>query len=176
MNQKTALVSLILLLLAFSILSCENRKEPASKPSDQELREDLLKHNRNLVLTEDERILAFIKRRGWEMSQSGTGLYYQIIGEEGVKAQKGDRVFVSYKIQLLNGDLAYESNEGEFEQFVVAQDAVESGLHEGIQLMSVGQKAKFIVPPHLGHGLTGDQNKIPSNASLVVFIKLEGIK
>ncbi len=162
--------------LSLFLGACNGNEPEPAKPSDKTLREDLLKHNRNLVLTEDERILAFIKRRGWAMEQSGTGLYYQVEGPEGTKANIGDRVFVSYKIHLLNGELAYSSEEGEPEQFFVAQDAVETGLHEGVQLMSVGQSAKFIVPPHLAHGLTGDQNKIPSNSSLVVFLKLEAIR
>ena len=40
----------------------------------------------------------------------------------------------------------------------------------------VGDKAKLIVPSHLGHGLLGDFDKVPPMRSLVIDIKLIGIK
>lgn len=56
------------------------------------------------------------------------------------------------------------------QKLLVGKDNVEAGLHEGIQLMHVGDQMRFILPSHLAHGLTGDQSKIPR--SPVSFTKL----
>jgi len=51
-------------------------------------------------------------------------------------------------------------------------DNVESGLHEVILLMKVGDKAKVVLPSHLAFGLTGDSSKIPHSTPLVYDIQL----
>jgi len=43
-------------------------------------------------------------------------------------------------------------------------------------LMNKGAKAKFILPSHLAHGLLGDENKIPSNATVIYDIELLDFK
>ena len=49
---------------------------------------------------------------------------------------------------------------------------VESGLEEGILLLKLGDKARFIIPSYLAHGLSGDQDKIPPKATLIYTIKI----
>jgi FKBP-type peptidyl-prolyl cis-trans isomerase len=51
-------------------------------------------------------------------------------------------------------------------------DNVENGLHEAIQYLRVGDKAKIILPSYLAHGLTGDSDKIPPMASVLYDIEL----
>jgi FKBP-type peptidyl-prolyl cis-trans isomerase len=50
---------------------------------------------------------------------------------------------------------------------VVGQGEVEPGLDEGIRLLHSGDKARFILPPHLAYGLIGDENKIPARSVIV---------
>jgi FKBP-type peptidyl-prolyl cis-trans isomerase len=49
---------------------------------------------------------------------------------------------------------------------------VESGLEEGILLLQEGDKARFIMPPHLAHGLIGDRDKIPARATIIYDLEL----
>ncbi len=49
---------------------------------------------------------------------------------------------------------------------------VESGLHHGVKHLSVGDKAKFILPSHLAFGTYGDGEKIPSKATLLYDLEL----
>jgi FKBP-type peptidyl-prolyl cis-trans isomerase len=100
------------------------------------------------------------------MFRNDGGKYTDISEEAGMKAT------VKYKISLLNGRVCYTSDNKGLEQFVVDNDQVESGLHEGIKRMKVGNKAKFILPSHLAHGLIGDEDKIPSHAPIVYDIEL----
>ena len=61
---------------------------------------------------------------------------------------------------------------GQPQEFIVALDDVEAGLHEGIQKLAIGDKAIFILPAHLAHGVSGDQSAIPPQSPLVYDIEL----
>jgi FKBP-type peptidyl-prolyl cis-trans isomerase len=49
---------------------------------------------------------------------------------------------------------------------------VESGLHEGVQLLSPGDSAILVIPSYRAHGLIGDQDRIPMRSSVVYRVGL----
>jgi FKBP-type peptidyl-prolyl cis-trans isomerase len=55
---------------------------------------------------------------------------------------------------------------------VVGKGGVESGLEEGILLLHEGDKARFVLAPHLAHGLIGDENRIPPRSIIIYYIEL----
>jgi FKBP-type peptidyl-prolyl cis-trans isomerase FkpA len=134
--------------------------------------EKLIHTNQQLLAQENAEIEEYITLKKLVMKRTGTGLRYSIdsLGN-GIHPKTNQYVSVFYKVSLLNGEVCY-SSDGKSEIFRVDHDHVESGLHEGIKLMRVGDKAKFILPSHLAHGLTGDQNKIPPNAAIIYDIEL----
>jgi len=81
-------------------------------------------------------------------------------------------VTVDFEITLLDGSLCYSSQENGPESFIVEKADVESGLHEAMQLMCTGDRAKFILPSRMAHGLIGDEEKIPPLAPVVYDIHL----
>ena len=97
---------------------------------------------------------------------------------KGDKKGKGKTVLpgmeatITYKVKLLDGTLCYSSDSLGAKTFLVEQDNVESGLHEGIQKLREGDVAMFIIPSHLAHGLLGDESKIPTHASVIYEIEL----
>lgn len=160
------------MLILFCLLSFSCKNEEKKAPVEVPPKEVLIQKHQNRIQTEEDRINAYIKRRNWSMLETGSGLRYRIVEKgSGPSAKEGMRAFVNYKISLLNGSLCYASTE-EPESFIIGHDAVESGLHEGIQYLNEGDKAVLIMPPHLAHGLIGDRDKIPANASLVFEIDL----
>ena len=165
--------SLIFLMV---LLACQSN----SKQNNQDGRlaqDSIIEMNKTRMRTEDFQINNYIERNKMTMQKSGTGLRYHITGNgSGEKPIKGQRVRVAYKISLLNGTLCYQSDVKDSYEFKVDQDNVESGLHEGIKLMKKGERAQFILPSHLAHGLTGDQNKIPPSSPLLYEIDLIDIK
>lgn len=113
---------------------------------------------------------------GFEKTESG--LYYKILEKgNGTKAQKGKIVSVHYEGKLDNGqvfDSSYKRNQPI--EFSLGVGQVISGWDEGISLLNVGDKARFVIPPHLGYGTRGAGGVIPPNAVLVFDVELKNVK
>lgn len=130
--------------------------------------------NEQFTKEEEFDIKLFLKRRpDWDMIETGSGLRYWIYNDvPGDNAKEDDYVDVLFEVRMLNDSLIYKTNHNEVSSFKVDKSNVETGVQEGIKFMSVGDKAKFIVPSHLGHGLLGDFRKIPPLQVLVIDIEL----
>ena len=168
----------ILVLASFFLIACQSdsQKENLAKVRSSEMKEPLLHANKGLVSKESTEIEAYISRRQWKMQSTGSGLRFLIYKNgNGPLAEAGKYAFINYKISLLNGNECYRSKDKP-ERFLIDQDNVESGLHEGIKMLHVGDKAILILPPHLAHGLIGDQEKIPPLSTIIYDIELVDIK
>lgn len=170
---KTVLAFFIPFLLMHGCNDTQQSKPLTKKDVDNQL----IEANKSRIEVESDRIDGFVERRGWQVEKTGTGLRYMIYQEgEGKLAQTDDIVKVNYSVSLLNGAVCYSSDSTGAEEFKVGLSDVESGLHEGIQFLNEGAKAKFILPAHLAHGLIGDENRIPSNAVIIYDIELLAIR
>ena len=107
-----------------------------------------------------------------------SGLKYVILKEgDGEKPQSGQTVSVHYSGYLVDGtkfDSSHDRNKP-FE-FPLGKRKVIKGWDEGVALLNVGSKAKFIIPPELGYGTRGAGGLIPPNATLVFEVELLSIK
>ena len=130
--------------------------------------------NERLSREEDIKIRLFLKQReNWKVKETGSGLRIWLYEDhEGGLAKENDQVDVSFEVRLLNDSLLYKSEEGEVSSFKVDKTDIETGVMEGIKYLSEGDKAKLIIPSHLGHGLLGDFRKIPPLEVLVVDLEL----
>jgi len=113
---------------------------------------------------------------GFDTTESG--LRYQIIQEgTGAKAEKGQTVSVHYKGQLPDGtvfDSSYKRNQPI--DFALGVGQVIKGWDEGISLLKVGDKARFVIPSDLAYGSAGAGGVIPPNATLVFDVELVAVK
>ncbi|MBN2682710.1 MAG: FKBP-type peptidyl-prolyl cis-trans isomerase [Bacteroidales bacterium] len=170
--------------LSFSLLlflSCsdntENDKKPLSTKEKQEKKEMLEKANKGLVKIHNERIIQFAKRRKWNLTQTETGLWYEIYKtSNGVPVKTGDVVTLKYSIILLDGTLCYSSDSLGLKSFKVGQGGVESGLEEGILLLKNGDKARLVMPPYMAWGLPGDGDKIPPLSIIAYILELVDVQ
>jgi FKBP-type peptidyl-prolyl cis-trans isomerase len=165
------------LFIGFTIAvinSCSDQKlEPGKIPTQQQINSSMEEYNRQFARDESVQIVSYIERRGWEMQSTGTGLRYMIYEmKDSPIAKMGDLVEIEYEVSLLNGDVLYSSEESGSRSLEIGKANIESGLHEGLLLMKIGERAKFILPSHLAHGLSGDNEKIPPRSSVVYDIKL----
>lgn len=161
------------------VASCS--QEPVrNNPSAKELKEKLIEHNQKKVRTEDEIIDSFVDENYPNARKTETGLRYVIFpaaNRSDLIPDKAQQVTLDYDIELLNGELIYSTKkEGLPEKFRIEHEDAPAGLHEGLQMMHLGDSALFVMPSHLAFGLTGDQNAIGQNAILVykvVLIEIE---
>ena len=169
-------IQIFLFISAFLMLSCGSQSGENRQSDRKEMQESLLGANVLLIDAEDQEILDFIDRYGWEMKATGSGLRYMIYHEgSGTKAEKDHIAHLHYNISLITGDQIYSSQEDGVRQFRIGRGGVESGLEEGILLLRVGDKARFILPSHLAHGVPGDGVKIPKRATIIYDIELVDI-
>jgi peptidyl-prolyl cis-trans isomerase A (cyclophilin A) len=113
---------------------------------------------------------------GFEKTESG--LRYQILQKgSGSQATKGATVSVHYKGQLSDGtvfDSSYKRKEPI--EFALGTGQVIAGWDEGVALLNVGDKARFVIPSHLGYGAQGAGGVIPPNANLIFDVELVEVK
>lgn len=100
-----------------------------------------------------------------------SGLQYQVLTTaEGAKPAATDTVKVHYKGTLIDGT-TFDSSYDRGEPIEFPLNRVIAGWTEGVQLMPVGSKYKFVIPSELAYGPNGT-GPIPGNATLVFEVEL----
>lgn len=165
-----------LLFCLLILCSCTEEAEQP-KPVQWDMKKST-EMNKELAIEESINIdLYFAQHENWDVKQTGTGLRYVILKKtDGAFPKPGMDAKTQYKISLLDGTEVYKTAPDEVDIFRIDKSEMESGIHEGIKLMRVGEKAKLVFPSHLAHGLIGDLQKIPPLSPLVVDIELIGIE
>lgn len=172
MNWITKSV-LVLACLALLSSSCESNVKNQPRTYTQE---ELLDANRKMINSESDYIDEYIARNDWEMEKSATGLRYDIYHDSaGVSPTPEMIATVTYRAYLLDSTEVGNTAISGPQQFRIGRDAVISGLHEAVTLLSPGDSARFIIPAYLAYGLTGDKN-IPSNAAIFYDLSLISIQ
>jgi len=119
-----------------------------------------------------------IKKLAEGFDRTSSGLFYKIINKgNGKKAEKGKTVSVHYKGMLTDGtvfDSSYKRKEPI--EFSLGRGQVIEGWDEGIGLLQVGDKARFVIPSHLAYGDRGAGGVIPPKATLIFDVELMDVK
>ena len=167
------------IILFFLFISCspEHRKKRITHPHRQVTEETLIHTNQYLVEKDKERIRQYIKRHGWHMQETGTGLWYGIYHHgNGPKVTSGKTVTIRYTVSLLDGTVCYSSDNSGPKTFIAGHGGVPAGLEQGIRMLRLHDKAHFILPPLLAYGIPGDYNKIPPRSVIVYDMEIIDIK
>ncbi len=173
---------ILIFIVIIMFLSCggspEKQPEPIPYSEIKNLyKDELMEWNKEITQTDKLIIEKFIERRKWDMNMSGTGLFYQIYHHgNGKKAENGKYAEFKYTTSLLDGTVLYTSEEYGNRTLLIGRFDREIGLHEGLQLMRVGDKARFVLHPFLAFGLPGDGYKVPLQAILLYDIELIDVR
>ena len=109
-----------------------------------------------------------------EKITTASGLKYEIIKlGNGEKPEATDKVEVHYHGTLEDGTV-FDSSVDRGETITFGLNQVIKGWTEGLQLMPIGSKFKFIVPPELGYG-DRSIGSIPPNSTLIFEVELFNI-
>jgi FKBP-type peptidyl-prolyl cis-trans isomerase len=167
------------ILLSIFVNACKT--EPKSKKVQFESKEDyqetIIASHQLFLKKEKEKIEKFIDSTGFSFEKTGTGLRYCIIdSSNGAGFKSKDIAVIRYQLKSIEGDTLYETRPELAQEFAVDYDEVESGLHEAIKFMKVGETAIVILPTHLAHGITGDRAAIKAQTTLVYYLNIIGKK
>jgi peptidylprolyl isomerase len=115
---------------------------------------------------------------GEEIITTDSGLQYVVLERgDGPVPQAGEIVAVHYRGTLEDGtefDNSYDR--GQPFAFPLGQGRVIAGWDEGIALLTVGSKARLIIPPDLAYGEQGAGGVIPPNATLIFEVELVSVQ
>ncbi len=127
------------------------------------------------IRTGDMKFLTANARKPGVITTS-SGLQYDVIREgTGPKPGRTDTVLVHYEGRLLDKTV-FDSSYQRGQPAAFPLDQVIPGWTEGVQLMPVGSKFHFVVPPSLAYGARGAGGVIPPGAVLEFDIELLAIR
>jgi len=166
-------IDLFLMLSVIFLFSCKSTPDEQKPENPFGEKETLMKVNKYFVEKDAEIIESYVKRRNWQMEVTESGLWYMIYEKgHGPKATIGKVAAIEYSITLLDGTVCYDSGNSGPKRFTIGRGGVEAGLEEGILMLRTGDKARFILPPHLAYGLLGDEEKILPRSTIVYEVKV----
>lgn len=107
-----------------------------------------------------------------DVHTTASGLQYEVLIEgDGAKPKATDTVVVHYRGTFPDGK-EFDSSYKRMEPISFPLNGVIAGWTEGLQLMSVGAKYRFTIPPELAYGKRGAAGVIPPNATLIFEVEL----
>ena len=108
--------------------------------------------------------------------ETPSGLQYEVLTEgTGLFPSATNQVTVHYEGRLLDGKV-FDSSYERDEPATFRLNGVIAGWTEGVQLMKVGSKFRFFIPPNLGYGENGAGGDIGPNATLIFEVELLSIE
>lgn len=174
--------NVIVFIVLLPFLSCQptnkERSESASNKIEvnkSDLDKQFIKANQQLLQKENDEMDYYEKTHKLTFVRTSSGVRYLVYkpSAKGDSIREGMKIVMDYSVRLLNGDLCYSSKTEGKRHFVVEHEQIESGIHKGIQYLKKGDKAIFLIPSPLAHGLLGDMNKIPPQTPIVYEVVID---
>ncbi|MEM9168460.1 MAG: FKBP-type peptidyl-prolyl cis-trans isomerase [Pseudomonadota bacterium] len=127
-----------------------------------------------------EKAQAFLEENGAEegVEVTESGLQYTVLEsgpDDGASPSADNQVTVHYKGTLLDGT-EFDSSYSRGQPATFPLNGVIPGWTEGVQLMSVGDKFRFFIPPALAYGERGAGARIGPNEALIFDVELIEVK
>ena len=107
------------------------------------------------------------------MQRTPTGLYIEVLAPgNGELYKENDPVNLEYRTFLLSGEMIYCSDSLGVKHFVVNRSEEIDALHEAVQLLRPGARARLVIPSYLAYGVAGDGDRIRGLQPIMMEIKL----
>ena len=141
---------------------------PTSNTPD--LKEHFINANRTIAQSEETSINEYVARRIWDMQKLPEGVrLWEYEKGRGPKINVEDSVHIVYSVEAINGKLIYSDIT---DDYVAGRRQQMIGLDQAVLQLSVGSRAKVILPSNLAYGIGGDGDRIPQSAILIIDVKV----
>ncbi len=175
--MKNNLYFLIFLVLA----ACAQPKprKPVSHTGSVDLSRSIA-YNKQLAASEQKAIDNYIRSDSshtYYNSNRGFWYTYMVKNEKDtVTPKSGQTVTFRYSVHTLDGEEVYSEEETGEKTYKVDKEDFMKGIQEGIKLMKVNERIRFLLLSQQAYGFAGDDNKIGINTPLVVEVELLSIE
>ncbi len=177
--MKNKCIYLAALTSSLLLSNCKDPKPQEESPkrsleeTDKVIREQVVRVNKQLIQKENDEMDYYAKTHKLLLVKTSSGIRYWVYesSAKGDSIREGATVDMDYEISLLDGTLCYSSKTEGKRTLTVDHDDVESGIHRGLKYLKRGDKAIFLIPSPLAHGLLGDMKKIPPQSPIVCDIR-----
>lgn len=170
----------IIILLFITVLwSC---RDPQPKTNtnitnnfnEVKIKDQFVKANQQVIQKENDEMDFYVKSHKMPFIKTNSGIRFFVYqpSSKGDSIKQGAIVKMNYTVSLLNGDECYNSKKDGIKTFEVGHENIESGIHKGVQYLKRGDKALFLIPSHLAHGLLGDLKKIPPQMPIIYNVEV----
>jgi FKBP-type peptidyl-prolyl cis-trans isomerase len=163
------LFSLILLFTG-----CHNQKPqiPANKLPKDHTKENLLEMHKALSQKENQDIEAYIQKSELHFTKSPLAFWYNIEYQgDGQPIKKGNNVHITYQLSLLDGSICYTPQYKGDQTITIGKYNIIKGLDQSLLLLNEGGRGTFIIPSDLAFSMTGDQDCIGAQKTIIYQIK-----
>jgi FKBP-type peptidyl-prolyl cis-trans isomerase len=140
------------------------------------IKEQMTQKEQKLASTNKEASQKFLEenKKLPDVKTTPSGLQYKILKKsKGVSPSATDSVSVLYKGSLIDGAIIDSTPATQPATLDLSKTI--PGLTEGIQLMPIGSKYRFFIPPELAYGSMGAPPAIPPESVLIFDIELVDI-
>ncbi|MCI0522221.1 MAG: FKBP-type peptidyl-prolyl cis-trans isomerase [Bacteroidales bacterium] len=162
---------IILILLLASVTGCQNKPDNRSS-SESPSEERMIELNKSIITSDRQLITGYVSKSDLLFSETATGLWFSVLEKGGgARVKTGDNVTFDFECNLMDGNTLYSGTQ----TIRVGYEGTESGVTEGLQMMSQGSDYIFIIPPYLAYGHTGDGHRIPGRAILIYRIRVREV-
>lgn len=169
----------IILFFSLFLVGCENyeqKKIEHAKPeiNQKKINELFVKANQQVIQKENDEMDFYVKSHKMSFIKTNSGIRYYVYkpSAKGDSIKEGNEIKMNFKLSLLDGTECYNSKTTGAKTFIVGHEDLESGIHKGVQFLKRGDKALFLIPSHLAHGLLGDMNKIPPQMPIIYDVEV----
>lgn len=171
------LLPLVLPSLFFILLSACNNDVPVIEvqtPKPTTTNVDLINANRMIAQKENTEIANFVARRGWQMTDIGSGIKVMKTAEgKGPMADCNDTAIIRYTVRNIEDKVVYQ---GVDDTVVICRLMPTRGLDFALRTLNEGCRATVILPSEEAYGVPGDGDRIGKRWILIYDLELRELR
>ena len=154
----------------------EEEAQAAAKKAEEEAQAKQRAQELELSKEFQEMLAKGEDAQGNKLQKTDSDLMYIVMKQgDGQQATPADTVTVHYTGWLVDGK-KFDSSVDRGQPATFPLNRVIKGWTEGVSLMKIGSKYRFVIPPELGYGDRGSPPTIPPKSTLIFDVELLGIK